>query len=203
MAMESGEKDTIESNIKHILNECLITDVDIDELPVVDMEYYFLNLRARSVGEIVESKYKCENVVGEEVCGNVMSTKFNILDIQLEKPAEVSDLIKLTGDVGIKLKYPSFDVVERIRDAENVTDSVFELVIECIDYIYDKENMYYAYESTKEELLAFLESLTKDQFSKIEEFIENLPKLKKQLDIKCSKCGFEHKINIEGLESFF
>jgi hypothetical protein len=203
MAMESGEKDIIESNIKQILSDCIETNIDIDTLPIVDIEYYFLNLRARSVGEIVESKYKCENVVNDETCGHTMDTKFNILDIQLEKPKEVEDLIKLNEHVGIKLKYPNFEVVEKMQQLDSTTDAVFELIMECIDYIYDDDNVYHAHESTKEELISFLESLTKEQFDKIEEFVENLPRLKKELNIKCSKCGYDHKINIEGLESFF
>ena len=203
MAMESGEKDTIETNIKHILYNCLIDDVDIESLPLVDIEYYFLNLRARSVGEIVESKYKCENEVDGKVCGNTMETSFNILDVKLEKPADVKDTFDLGQGIGIKMKYPNFDVVEKMQDSESATDAVFELIIECIDYIYDEDNMYYAHETPKEELMAFIESLTKEQFDQIEKFVESVPTLKKELEITCSKCGFQHKLKVEGLQDFF
>ena len=203
MAMESNEKDVIESNIKHILSECLVDDIDIDTLPMLDIEYYFLNLRARSIGEVVQSKYKCENEVEGKVCGNIMETEFNILNVQVDKPKDISDTIKLTDNVGIKLRYPNYEVVGRMQEQENVTDVVFELIIDCIDYIYDEDNVYYAHETSKDEMMSFLESLTKDQFDKIEQFIENLPKLKRDIEITCSKCGFKHKITIEGLESFF
>lgn len=203
MAMESGEKGVIESNVKHILNNCLISDIDIDSLPIVDIEYYFLNIRARSVGEVVESKYKCENEVDGVVCNNTMDTKFNILDVQVDMPKDLNDKIQITPTVGVKLRYPNFDLVDKLQDLDNATDIAFELIIECIEYVYDEDNLYYAHETPREELMAFLESLTKDQFEKIEEFVENLPKLKKEIEVTCKKCGFSHKIKVEGLESFF
>jgi hypothetical protein len=203
MAMESGEKDVIESNIKHILSDCLLTEIDIDSLPLVDMEYYFLNLRARSVGEIIQSKYKCENIVDEKICGNSLETSFNILDIKLEVNEEVDSVIELGNGVGIKMKYPSFEVVDRIKGLDSVTDAAFELIVECVDYIFENDNFYYAHETPKPELMTFIESLTKEQFDRVEKFVENLPSLKKELDITCPKCGFNHNITIEGLESFF
>jgi hypothetical protein len=181
----------------------LISDIDIDTLPIVDIEYYFLNIRARSVGEVVESKYKCENEVDGVVCNNTMDTKFNILDVQVDMPKDLNDKIQITPTVGVKLRYPNFDLVDKLQDLDNATDIAFELIIECIEYIYDEDNLYYAHETPREELMAFLESLTKDQFEKIEEFVENLPKLKKEIEVTCKKCGFNHKIKVEGLESFF
>ena len=203
MAMESGEKGVIESNIKQVLNNCLISDIDIDTLPIVDIEYYFLQVRARSVGEVIESKYRCENVVDDKKCNNLMETSFNLLDIQIETPKELNNNIPLTNGVGIVLKYPTFEVLDRIQDIDSTTDVAFEVILDCIDYIYDNDSIYYARESTKEELMTFLESLTKEQFDKIEEFMDNLPKLKKEINIKCSKCGFDHKIKVEGLQDFF
>jgi hypothetical protein len=204
MAMETGEKEIIENNIKQILQNCAISDFDVDATPIVDIEYYFLNLRARSVGEIVETKYKCENVVNSEVCGNVMDTKFNLLDIELEIQNELAeDTIVLSGDVGIKMKYPDFAVVEKLQQSDSVTDSAFEFIIECIDYIYDSDNVYYAHETPQEEIQVFLESLTKEQFEKIETFVDRLPKLSKKIEATCKKCGFHHTINVEGLEDFF
>lgn len=203
MAMETNEKEIIQDNIKQILSNCLLDEIDIDSFPMIDIEYYFLHLRAKSVGELVESKYKCENVVNGDTCNNVMDTKFNILDVQVEYPEKVEDIIKLTPTVGIKLKYPNFDVVERIQELDSVTDAAFELIVDCIEYIFDDDAMYYPHETSKEEMIEFLESLTKDQFDKIEKFVNNMPKLKKTIEVKCSKCGFEHKIDVEGLDNFF
>jgi hypothetical protein len=203
MAMESGESDVIEANIHQVLNNCAISEIDIDSMPIVDIEYYFLNLRARSVGESVESKYKCENIVEGKECGNTMDVEFNILDTNVKLPEVKDEMIPLTDTVGIKMKYPDYAVIHRMKHADSVTDVAFELVIDCIDYIYDEDNVYHAHETPKDELMAFLETLTKDQFAKLEDFIDNLPKLEKKIEVTCKKCGFTHKIDVQGLEDFF
>ena len=203
MAMESGEKAVIENNIRQVLQNCALGELDVENLPLIDIEYYFLNIRARSVGEVVESKYKCENEVNGKVCGHVNDVSFNILDTQVIFPEQVEDLITLNGQVGIKMKYPEFSVIKKLENAETITDVGFELVIDCIDYIYDGDNLYYAHETSKEELIQFLESLTKEQFDKIESFVDNMPKLEKKINFICSKCGYNHNINVQGLDDFF
>lgn len=204
MAMESGDKETIETNIHQVLHNCTISeDVDIDDLPIVDVEYYFLNLRARSVSEVIQSKYKCENDVDGKPCGNVMESEFNLLDVNIKLPEENADIIKLSDGVGIKMKYPNFAVTKKLQKSETMIDTAFNLLVECIDYIYDEDNLYHANETPKDELMAFLESLTKTQFEQVENFIQNLPKLDKTVEMDCKKCGFHHRIAIEGLEDFF
>ena len=204
MALESDDKDTIEKNIKQVLHNCTLTEnVNIENLPIVDVEFYFLNLRARSVGEVIESKYKCENLVNTEICGNVMTSNFNLLDIKVTKQDEVSNVIKLTPQISIKFKYPEFSILDKANRFESMDDVVFSMIVESIDYIYDEEQFFYAKESKPEELVEFIESLNQEQFSKIQEFFENLPKLNKNIDIVCSKCGYKHNIIMEGLENFF
>ena len=204
MAMESGEKDSIEKNIKQVLNNCTVTeDIDIDKLPVVDIEYYFLQLRARSVGELVENKYRCDNLVNETPCGNIMETSVNLLEIQVTGIKEGNDIIQLTEKISIKLKYPEFSVLKRISNMTNETDIAFGMIADSIEYVFDGEQMYYARETSQEEMIEFLESLNQQQFAKIEDFFTNLPKLEKKVEMKCSRCGFDHKFDVEGLESFF
>lgn len=203
MALEDDTKETVERNIKQILTNCtLSTDIDIDELPVTDIEYYFINLRARSVGEIVENKYICTNTVGESQCNNKMEVKLNLLEIQVDMP-EQPDIIKLTDTMAIKLHYPKFSVVSKMVKKESAVDMAFNVIIESIDYIFDGQQYYYATDSTTEELTEFVESLNQEQFSKLEAFFENLPKIKKHIDMKCGKCGFDHSMDIEGIENFF
>ena len=203
MAMESDDKDTIEKNIKQVLHNCTLSeDVDIEKLPVLDVEYYFLNLRARSVGEIVENKYRCENEVNGEVCNNAMEVNVNLLDIKVDRGNQ-PDVIQLTNDISIKLKYPEFSILERANKFENVTDVAFDMIMESIVYIYDGQQYYYANETEPSELMGFVESLNQQQFSKIEEFFNNLPTLKKTMEVDCSKCGYHHTIEVEGLENFF
>jgi len=204
MAMESDDKETIEKNIRQVLHNCTITEnIDIDSLPIIDVEFYFLNLRARSVGEVVENKYKCENVVNNSTCGNIMDVQLNILDIKVEMKDDIKDEIQITPQIAIKLKYPEFSILKRAAKFENTTDMVFDMIVESIEYIYDGQQFYYAKESSPAELVEFVESLSQEQFAKIEEFFNNLPKLNKEIKVDCKKCGYHHNINVEGLDSFF
>ena len=203
MAMESGEKSVIENNIRQVLQNCALTPIDIENLPLIDIEFFFLNLRARSVGEVIETKYKCENEVDGAACGAINDVSFNILDTHVEMPEEKSDLIPITDTVGIKMKYPDFSVIKKLEEAETITDIGFELVVDCIDYVYDGDNLYHAHETPKEELMVFLESLTKEQFDKLESFVDNMPKLEKKINFICKKCGYNHNINVQGLDDFF
>ena len=204
MAMESGDSKSIEQNVKQVLNNCTVTEnIDIEKLPVLDVEFYFLNLRARSVGEIVENKYRCDNQVDGSACGNIMETSLNLLDIKIEGVKENNDVIQLTDTISIKLKYPEFSVINKLSNLTNVSDIAFEMIAESVEYIFDGEQFYYAKETTTEEMVEFIEGLNQQQFAKIEDFFANLPKLEKKIEMKCSRCGFEHKLDVEGLESFF
>jgi hypothetical protein len=204
MAMEADDRDTIERNVRQVLTNCTITEnVDIDNLPVIDVEYYFINLRARSVGEIVENDYICSNEVEGNPCGGKMKGTLNLLDVQVDLNPNHKDVIQLTNKISVRLKYPEFSLVNRIADKTSAVDIIFEIVIDSIEYIFDGEQYYYAHETTREELAQFVESLNQDQFAKLEEFFDTLPKLNKTLNMKCGKCGFDHSIEMEGLESFF
>jgi len=204
MAIEADDKDTIEKNVKQILHNCTLTEgIDIESLPVVDVEFYFLQLRAKSVGEIVENKYICNNEVNGTVCGNSMDVKIDLMDIKVEKDPNISDVIQLTNEISIKLKYPQFSTIEKITSKSNSVDVAFDIVSDSVEYIFDGKQYYYAYESTPQEIAEFIESLSTEQFNKIENFFSSLPRIKKTVEIKCSKCGFDHSIELEGLQNFF
>jgi len=204
MAMESDDKETIERNIRQVLHNCTLTeDLVIDKLPIIDVEFYFINLRARSVGEVVQNRYRCENEVEEKVCGNLMDVELNVLEIQPDMTNVVDDVIQLNDKISVKLKYPEFSVLERANKFESVTDMAFDMIAESVEYIFDGEQYYYASESEPDEIIEFIESLNQDQFNKIENFFNNLPKLNKSIEVDCKKCGFHHTIHVEGLDSFF
>jgi hypothetical protein len=204
MAMESDDKETIEKNIRQVLHNCTLTEnVDIDRLPIIDIEYYFLQLRARSVGEVVENKYRCENLVEDVACGNLMNVSLNLLDIKIEKDPTAKDIIEINSQISVKLKYPEFSVVQRASKFDSVTDMAFDMIVESIDWIFDGEQYHYAKETEPAELIEFIESLNQTQFEKIEDFFNKLPKLSKAIEVDCNKCGFHHKIDAEGLDSFF
>lgn len=207
IASQSGETQFINDNIKQVIRNCCITEIDIDDLSSLDIEYFFLNLRARSIGEIVEAKYRCENKISddedeeEEICNNLMPVNIDLLAINTKFDG-YSDVVQLTEKVGVKFKYPNFKVLEKMTSDKPVVEKTFDIIIDCIEYIFDDDNFYYAKETPKKELVEFIESLNVEQFKKVEEYFNNLPKLKEEIKVKCSKCGFEHKIVLEGLESF-
>lgn len=204
MAMESGDAETIQYNVREILNVCTLTPgIDIDDLPILDIEYYFINLRAKSVGEVVESKYRCNNDLGDKECGNIMEAKIDLTTIKPEWEEKVDPEIQLNEKIVVKLRYPRFGIIKDSVNMDNITDVTFNMIASSIEYIYDGEQFYYAKETTKEELLQFIEQLSQSQFEKIENFFSNLPKMKKKIGMTCSKCGFIHNMEVEGLENFF
>lgn len=203
MAMEADDAETIQQNIRQTLINCILTEIDIDTLPIVDVEYIFLNLRARSVGELVENKYRCNNEVDGKECGNIMEVEVNILDIKVEMDEGLKDEIQVTDNITIKLRYPQFSAVKRAVTSKSATAMALDMIAESIEYIYDGEQFYYANETDPAELIEFVESLNQEQFNKLEAFYNHLPVLKKTVEMKCSKCGYEHELEVQGLDSFF
>lgn len=209
MANESEEVDTIIDTIKQVLNNCVVTKgFNVDDLPLFDIEYLFLKLRAVSVGEVVNLKYKCNNILpkldGEEEekkCNHIVEIDLNINDIVPEKP-DTKNIIEITDRMGICMKYPTFDLLREFQ-SENEVDAITNMTVSCIDYIYDKDNVYYAKDAKKEELVEFIDSMQSKDLEKIKVFFESMPKLKKMMDFKCVKCGYEEKIELEGIQNFF
>ena len=204
MAMESSDSDSVHNAISDILYNCTLTEnIDIAKLPIVDIEYYFINLRAKSVGEMIESKYRCNNEVDGKECGNTMQHNLNLMDVKVEVNEDVSPDIQLTDKLSIRMKYPEFGIVKDSVNIDDETELTFNMLARSIEYIYDGEQFYYANETPIEEMVEFVENLNQQQFEKIEKFFNNLPKLKEKVEMTCSKCGFHHVIDVEGLESFF
>lgn len=204
MALESSDAKTIQHNVREILTVCTLSkDVDIDELPIVDIEYYFLQLRAKSVSEISESKYRCNNEVEDKVCGNIMEAKIDLTEIQPVQEEYVDPEIQLTEKITVKMKYPPFKLIKDSVDMDDITEVTFNMLAQSIEYVYDGEQFHYAKEVPVEELVEFIEQLNQEQFEKLEKFFNSIPKLSKKIDMTCSKCGFEHHLDVEGLESFF
>lgn len=207
MAMESKEETEIALAIKQIVNNCVITKLDIDELPIVDLEYLFLHLRARSIGEIIELQYQCNNNVSQEdgtekKCGALIKFELNALEIAPETDTVVEKKIQLTENLGVVMKYPNYKMIENLTSTSEA-EMVVETITSCIDYIYDNDGVYYAKDVKKEELVDFIDSLTREQFEKIQNFFENIPKLRKKMNFVCGKCGYKDEITLEGIQSFF
>jgi hypothetical protein len=203
MASESNDADTIEKAIRQILQNCCLDKIDVDTLSLLDVEYYFLHLRGTSVGEMVENKYRCQNMVNEEVCNNLMETKLDINQLKVTGIEEYKDMIQVTDQVGVKMTLPKYSVIQKARDMQETSDFVFDLIADCIEYIYEGEQIFYTAEVDRSEVVEFLESLSQSQFARLQAFFDSIPKLEKKVDVTCSKCGFNHKIEYEGIESFF
>ena len=207
MASESEDSKETINTIRQVLKNCILDEIDIDNLPTFDLEFLFLNLRARSVEEVVELKYKCNNVIEEgnpesEKCKGVVNFTLNLLDIKPVQNPDHTNKIQFTEKLGICLKYPSFEMIQKY---ESVTDGdvMTKVLIDCIDYIYDKEQMYYAKDSTKEELEEFIDSMQQKDLEKIKVFFDTMPEIKKEVKFKCPKCNYEDEITIKGLQNFF
>ena len=209
MASQStDEKETV-GVVKQVLNNCIISDIDVDDLPTFDLEHLFMQLRARSVGEVVNLKYNCNNTVkddkGEDkVCGGLVKFDLNILDIKPIIDPDHNSKIEITDKLGIVMKYPTLGMVKNFDNLQSESiDTIMDVIVSCIDFIYDADQMYYAKDSTKEELMEFVDNLQQDDLEKIQKFFTTMPKISKPLDFKCGKCGYEEKIVVEGIQNFF
>lgn len=202
MAVESGEQHEYVKAAKQILTNCILDeDIVVGDLPSFDIEYVFLNLRAKSVNEISEMTYTCNNIVedGKE-CGNEMKLSVNLTEVTIDIPEDHSSKIELTDKIGVQMKYPKLDyALEGVTDFE----SAMNLILNSVDYIWDENEVYYAKDMQKQELSDFIDGLTPTQFKKIEHFFEQIPKLKKDYQLTCKKCGFVHNISFNGLSDFF
>jgi hypothetical protein len=131
-----------------------------------------------------------------------MEKDINLLDIKVQEVKNSAD-IQLDEKITIRMKYPEFGIVKDSLKYDNLNDITFNMLSQSIEYIYDGEQFYYANEAQPGEMLAFVEGMNQKQFAKVEEFFNNLPQLKETIEMDCSKCGYHHTIDVEGLENFF
>lgn len=207
MAAESDDpKDTINA-IKQVLRNCVLDDIDIESMATFDIEYLFLQLRARSIGEVVNLRFNCNNSViekGEEKkCGNLVKIDVNVLDVNPTKNENHTNKIQITEKIGVVLKYPTFGSIDFAGLDTQDMQQILNVIVSCIDYIYDEEQVYYAKDTKKEELIEFIENMKQTDLEKISSFFTSLPKLKKEIHFHCDKCNYEEDITLEGVQSFF
>lgn len=218
MSLEGGEEKEMVNALCQILTNCVvdiklpskvkedITNVSkvITSLPLLDFQYLFLKIRAKSAGEIIELRFRCKKL-GEngEECGNIVPIGLVIDNIQLPVLEESNSLVMLTKTLGIKMHYPKYEIMNKIENWDEKTnfELLSQIVKECIDFIFDENQVYTV--DNEQELDVFLESLSADQFDKILKFFENVPKLKADLNFNCKKCGHTEVIHFEGIQSFF
>ena len=202
IALESEDTKQITNAIKAVLKNCVLTKgVKVETLPTFDIEYLFLNIRGKSVGEELEVNIVCPDD-GET---NV-PIFINLDDIQVEKDDDHTNQIKLDDDLMMEMKYPSLEqFIKNNFDFQegNQMDQSFELIATCIDKIYNEDEVWATADCTKKEVKEFLESMNSSQFKEIEKFFESMPKLKHTIEITNPKTKVKSEVVLEGLASFF
>lgn len=199
MAAVSDDEAEIKRTIKQVVNNCIVSDdFDIDDAPIFDVEYVLMNIRIKSIGDVIKNQYVCNNVIDEKKCGNEFNVDIHLNEIETIKEP-VKDEIWLTKDVGVKMRWPRFSSVKnKKRDAFD-----YELMSECVEYIFDKEQTYKMKDQSKKEIEEFFDGLSKEQFDKITDYLKKIPRFEVHKKHKCQKCGFEHNIDIKDMLSFF
>jgi len=203
IALESNDFNTILSSTKQVLQNCIVTEgVDVETLPLHELEFLFLNLRARSMGEQVELEYVCENIVDDKKCKGQVMVQVDLLKAALDLK-KIKTTIELTDTVGIKLKFPTMDVSEILSSKRADIDTAINLIEKCTEYLFDAEQVYKPSEMAEGEFKEFISNLTQPQFMILQEFFDDIPKVKYETTALCRKCRKEHRIYLEGLLDFF
>jgi hypothetical protein len=214
MAAEGADIKQMIDTIKQVARNCVIdSDVDIDKLPLFDIEMLFLNLRARSVGEIANIRFKCEQIVKDETteeekpCGFVTDIAYDVLKTEYSKKEEISNLIKLTDTVALKMKFPDLSRVSKYYndqgDPNQDPNMIVDYIAENIEAIISGDEIFDSKTTTEDEIKAFVEELTRNQIEKITSFFTSIPKVIANIEYTCKRCNFEHKLEVEGVQNFF
>lgn len=199
LAHQSDDPTTMLDTLKGVIKACTLDTLNVEKLAMFDIEYIFLQLRAKSVGEISELNFSCKQCNDPKA---KMKVEIDLTQVEVTFNPEHTADIQLFGDVGVKMKYPSLQVINKLKSTDDVS-AVFDIIIECIDCIYDEENVYAAADQSKQELTDFINNLTQEQFTKLQKFFETMPKLEKTIEFDCPVCKYHHTQTIQGLDGFF
>ena len=210
MAIEEGTPAAMITAMKDIISACTEDEIKLKDLAPFDIEYFFLQLRGKSVGDTVDlhlnKPYSITCGEKNKDCKETSLVKINLDDITVDSSKVKDNKIQLTDNIGIKMIYPQFQTIQKmtgITDKNATGDDVTKLVLECIEYIWDGEEIHKAKDSTKKELTEFIESLSSAQFVKIKDFLEGMPTLRHTVTWKCPKCDKQAPVLLEGIDAFF
>ena len=202
LALETEDTKQITTAIKNVLKNCVLTKgVRVDQLPTFDIEFLFLNIRGKSVGEEIEVNIICPDDEETQV-----PVTINLDDIGVQKNDTHSNQIKLDKDLMMELRYPSLEQFIKNNfdfDDANAMDQSFDLIATCIDKIYTADEVWAAADCTKKEIKEFLEQMNSSQFKEIETFFETMPKLSHKVKVTNPKTKVKSDVVLEGLASFF
>lgn len=201
MSQEAGEQADITNTVVEILQACTFNEIDLKTMPMFDLEYLFLNVRARSVSELAKFKVLCPDDMKTQVDVEIDLTK---VEVQVDDDHTNDILLDEERKLGVIFNYPNMGVLKGANVKEEMKiHEVFDLIISCIDHIYEGEKIYPAKDSTKQELSKFVESLKSEQFRKIQTFFDTAPTLKHEVEIENPNTKVKSKSVFKGLNDFF
>ena len=200
IALESGDEKEMQTATKEILKSVTFDKLNVEELPTFDVEYIFLQVRAKSVGEIAKFKIICPD--DKETYGDV-EVDLSKVEVQVDDAHSNNVVLDEKRKLGVVMKYPNMKVLYSQEFKSLKYEDIISLIIGCVEYIYEGEKNYPVSESTQEELKDFFESLPQEQFGKIRKFFESMPRLRHETKVKNPKTGVESKITFSGLQDFF
>jgi hypothetical protein len=193
--------------IKQVANNCLIDNVDVDALPIFDLEMLFLNLRARSINEMAKIKFVCNNTIkeedGEKPCRKETVVDFNILDAKIIVPEGHDSLIRITDTIAVKMKYTDLNLIKTLDVSSELDSDFIKFIASQIEYIIDGDEVYKSDSIDIQDFIEFVEQLTRSQLFDLANFFTTSPRVVGEISYTCSKCGFEHDLSLEGIQNFF
>jgi undecaprenyl pyrophosphate synthase len=201
IAMESGKSEDMIQSVKDIVDECTFNKLKLGEMPMFDVEYLFLNIRAKSVGEVSKLKVLCQDDM--KTYANV---EIDLNEVQVEVDGDIhSNKIELTDEMGVIMKYPTIDSFTK-NGIKNITAvNMIDVIASCVEQVYDKkgEEVYDSKDSTQAEIIDFVEQLNTTQFQKIQKFFDTMPRLQHTITVKNPKTKVESEVTLTGLNDFF
>ena len=202
-AQESTDAKDIMAAMRQIINNCVQTELDVMKLPTFDIEYLFLNIRAKSTGEEIDLIVRHPNGINAqgEQCDHKEEVKINIESVRVTKSKNHNNNFQLDENVGVIMRYPTIESLA--IDTTDNFDGFVRVVANSIETIYDKENAYAAEDSTEKELIEFVYSMNQKQIVLIQEFFEHMPVLKHDINYICTACGCKETVTIQGFQNFF
>ena len=198
MALETDNEKNIKNAVFELLKACISTRIKLENLASFDLEYIFLNIRAVSVGEIIQMNITCQDDEKTQVKYNL-----NITEAEVIFPKGHDSKIMLTDTLGVIMKYPSFDGFVQGQFTNNTEFDVIKVIAESIDQIFEGEEVYDESTTSKKEFVQFVESLTNEQMTKVQAFFETSPRLQHVFKVKNPETGVESEYTISGLSNFF
>lgn len=201
MAMESKDNNEIITATKEIINACTFEQLDVDKLPMFDVEYLLLQIRAKSVGEISKFKVICPD---DKQTATDVEVDLSKIEVQVDDEHTNKVVVDEERNLGIVLNYPSLEITKAGFDVNKTdVDTMFNVITSCIDHIFEGEKTYPAKDSTREELKLFLEELPQNTFLNIRKFFDTMPQLRHEVEVTNPKTNVKSKVIFKGLQDFF